>query len=228
MGYKLKKNICILFIVIFLLFDGCERENNYYMTTTIYNIPINNTIKISEINFVEYSLFELNNYFGEYSEQEKSVFNCNNQEKLNIQKVNNIYPIQIIRKNEDIYYSIYKVKEAGYYYVFWLIDEINDCFVTDTFYINKLKEFADFNSLKMGISTYEDVYSIDSASELILMLSNGIYSYSLLKDNKLLQIEYDFEELNHRRDLIISNIEIIKSEKPFVTKLSYIYSKDLL
>ena len=215
-------------ILFIFCISGCKQRGDTNMESEFWgNIPINNTIDIKSVKRPEYSLSELNNYFGEYSLQEKSVFNIENyQVELDIQTVNTKFPIEFIRNNGNFYYSLYKVKEGGFYYVFWSISDDN-IYVSDTFYIDKLKNISDFKSLTTSTSTYEDVYSLDPSSELILILSNGIYSYSLLDTGELLQIEYKFTDMKQRKDLIVKNMTIISTKYPSFLKLKSIFNMDI-
>ncbi len=211
-----------------MLLSGCnERSERKVTPEQLSNIRINNSDDINSSKMIEYSLDELNNFFGEYSAQELSTFNiCGNQKDLSIESVNKIFPIQILRHNENSYYSVYRVSNGGFYYVFWSQND-KGVSVSDTFYINKLKNKNDFSSLQIGKSSYADVYKIDPSSELILLLSNGVYSYSLLDNKKLLEIQYTFNDINDRDDLIINSINIVSAKHQYGSILQSILKKDL-
>lgn len=81
--------------------------------------------------------------------------------------------------------------------------------------------------MQIGKSSYADVYEIDQASELMLLLSNGVYSYSLLENNGLLKIEYTFNDINGRNDLIIESIDVVSTKKWQGSFLQSILDKDL-
>lgn len=140
-----------------------------------------------------------------------------------------------MRHSGNSYYSVYKVTEGGIFYVFWSQSENYDSgiqgekyvSVADTFYINDLKQESDFSELQIGKSSYTDVYEIDSASELILILSNGVYSYTLLNDGNFLEIEYTNSNMESRDDLIVNAINIVPSTRITYTCLQDILPKDL-
>lgn len=230
MGCKLRRFFYILIIIptFIMLLSGCnERSERKVTPEQLSNIRINNSDDINSSKMIEYSLDELNNFFGEYSAQELSTFNiCGNQKDLSIESVNKIFPIQILRHNENSYYSVYRVSNGGFYYVFWSQND-KGVSVSDTFYINKLKNKNDFSSLQIGKSSYADVYKIDPSSELILLLSNGVYSYSLLDNKKLLEIQYTFNDINDRDDLIINSINIVSAKHQYGSILQSILKKDL-
>lgn len=81
--------------------------------------------------------------------------------------------------------------------------------------------------MQIGKSSYADVYEIDQASELMLLLSNGVYSYSLLENNDLLKIKYTFNDINGRNDLIIESIDVVSTKKWQGSFLQSILDKDL-
>lgn len=81
--------------------------------------------------------------------------------------------------------------------------------------------------MQIGKSSYADVYEIDQASELMLFLSNGVHSYSLLENNGLLKIKYTFNDINGRNDLIIESIDVVSTKKWQGSFLQSILDKDL-
>lgn len=91
------------------------------------------------------------------------------------------------------YYTVYKVNEGGFFYVFWsLLDDTNDDNPTDksfndaqvyfAAYLKSLRKADGFDSIKAGISTAWDVSEIDQAIELSFLFSSGVRSFSLLED----------------------------------------------
>lgn len=230
MGYELKK-VIVYFLVVLLVFfmpGCCRKENNQLENQFIYEIPVDNEKRVNSSLLTEYNLIELKNFFGDYSTQEKSTFDLKDSLDLDFFTVNQTFPIQFFRFNKHCLYSIYKVKEGGYYYVFWSeSDSDKSILVSDTFYIDRLKQSKDFIDVKIGESTYEEIHQIDPSSELILILSNGVYSYSLLQDEKMLQIKYTYNQISYRRDLIVEKIDVVSLDDSFGSKLSLIYTKDL-
>lgn len=223
------KDLCKLLLIVLLLFSlsRCNERGNNTNIEYLNNIRVDNSIDIKSATDAEYDLYRLNDFFGVYSSQEKSAYGIKiDKEDLSIEKVNSIFPIQIMRYSGNNYYSVYKVRECGLYYVFWLSND-DGVFVSDTFYISKLKQKIDFDVLQIGISTYKDVYETDPSSEIVLILSNGVYSYSLLDDGNILQIEYSFTDLKSREDLIVKSINVVSRKLPHGSKIETIYLKDL-
>ena len=103
----------------------------------------------------------------------------------------------------------------------------SDLFVYFTAYLPSTKDLSIFDSLKVGISTAEDVKMIDPSFELMFLRSSGIFSYSFLNDEDLLEIEYISEdEVDGYDDLIVKEIKVI-SRKDAPSRYSSILSMDL-
>ncbi len=178
----------------------------------------------------EYELSELRAYFEDSHVNENIGFGTSNQ-SLMFTEVNQRYPIEVIRTGG---YSVYKVSQGGYFYVFWskpLITDGNpingEPSVYFTTYISSSLEKEKFSSLKKESSTAQDVKIFDPFFELSFLISNGIYSYSFLDDNTVVEIEYTSKgEINDYEDLIIKNMKTIaRSEAP--SRFCSILSKDI-
>ena len=92
---------------------------------------------------------------------------------ITLNQVNQTFPIECLRTSGDHFYTIYKVLEGGFFYVFWCEaltnntdenDENNVCVYFST-YLNSLKDKNDFKNLKEG-DTAQDVYEIDPSLEI--------------------------------------------------------------
>ncbi len=218
----MKKYICIFVIaaicasMMFLVSCDSKEEN----------------ADMEEINKIitnMYDISELIDYFDGNNANE-SVINGMSQ-NLSFNDVNQFFPIEVIRPNG---YSVYSVKQGGYFYVFWSKAYISnsdviksDLFVYFTAYLPSTKDLSIFDSLKVGISTAEDVKMIDPSFELMFLRSSGIFSYSFLNDEDLLEIEYISEdEVDGYDDLIVKEIKVI-SRKDAPSRYSSILSMDL-
>lgn len=199
-------------------------------TVSLRLIP-DDSITLSETVTNEYSLSELTAFFGEVSQNEAMAFEDSNSVNLTISKVNEKFPIECLRKNG---YSVYKVKDGGYFYVFLAksFDPLSDSGSSDdavyfTAYLTDLKKESDFDSIKPGKSTAEDVAEIDPAFELIFLLSSKTPSYSLLEDGTVMEICYTFDDsCSSRRDLLVKSKKVITKED-CPSRLASILSKDL-
>ena len=84
-----------------------------------------------------------------------------------------------------------------------------------------------FDTLTPGISTAEDVRKIDPSFELSFLSSNGIFSYSYINDETVLQIEYSQHgNVDGYDDLIVKEKKIVaRASAP--TRYSVLLSGDL-
>lgn len=222
---KLLYRICFtIFIVsiISLLFSACESEESKMPITKAFfpEFVSNDATGLTDTLTKAYDIEELNNFFGDYSENEHIGFqNNNNLSTLTINMVNQRFPIEILRSNG---YSVYKVKSGGYFYVFWInpfnsnsesTQSIDEPIVYFTAYLPSSKEASAFDSLKTGVSTADDVALIDPSFELTFLMSSGIYSYSFLNKDSVMQIEYTYSgEFKSRSDLIVKNKTVLARE----------------
>lgn len=222
----MKKHVYIMIIVgIFLsvlFLTSCADKGD--------NSEMNEILTLDSVLTKEYDLSNLKNYFEGRNANEIAAFGGESQ-NLHFNDVNNCFPVEVIRPEG---YSVYAVSQGGYYYVFWskfntnYDNLINDnAFVYFTAYLPSSKDLSAFESLKVGVSTAEDVKAIDSSFELSFLMSSGIFSYSFLNDENILEIEYAVQkECNEYDDLIVKKITVIP-RKSAPSRYSSILSKDL-
>ncbi len=228
------KTKIIIIIFLLLLTVGCAKRKNVDLSnllTNQYNLSIDNNTKIDDLNLPNYSLEELNTYFTESSLLEIEHFALPNNLK-SLEEVNTTYKIPIFRYHNNTLYSLYKVKQGGYYYVFFDVkdNKSKDLLISDTIYIKNLLTKDNFKNLQIGLSTYLDVQKISEATELFNK-KNTFYSYSLLANNKVLVIEY-LKEGNSKENLIIKRMkeeDIASLSEDVINNLhiTNIYSDDL-
>lgn len=237
---NLRKKILFLVIIFAFFIVGCKekKENNIDVVKNndVYSILKENNIDVSnsdidDLNKTCYSIEELEKYFGKYSSMEQSVYNLKKEEYkyLTIENVKKIFPFSFIRENDNVFYSLYEVKEGGMYYIFWGIDSDDKLFVINSIYIKQLKKLEDFKKIIVGKSTFEDIINISSACEIVLNLSSHISSYCLLKDNTVLQVDYDYKKLQtaNRLSYVVKSWEKKFFDEKLPTNLTKIYSSDL-
>lgn len=178
----------------------------------------------------KYKLSKLKSFFEKSNTNENIGFGIQTS-NLSINEVHKQFPIEIIRTSG---YSVYKVDEGGYFYVFWVkplstdSNEINnEPLVYFTTFLSKTLEDNMFDSLKIGESTAQDVYLIDPSFELSFLNSNSIYSYSFLNTDFIMQINYKHQgEFDDYSDLIVENKSVI-SRNTAPSRFSSILQKDL-
>jgi hypothetical protein len=96
-----------------------------------------------------------------------------------------------------------------------------------TTHVSKLSKARSFIFIRKDKSTAEDVSQIDPSFELMFGLSSGVYSYSLLDNGKVMQIEYyNPSEMKTRNDLIVKKKTILPKEESH-SKLSFVFPGDL-
>lgn len=227
---KIKFFVGISFLLIVtILFSACTKENNVGMKKReefVQGFMVDNVMPLEECLTKVYELQELKSFFGDISPNEYMLYEmADNRESFNISSVNERFPIECLRKIENIvYYSVYKVSGGGYFYVFWTQTfkelptaeskpKTDDATVYFTAYISSMPKESDFVSIQEETSTAEDVFLIDQAFELSFLMSSGIRSYSLLENGKIMEISYEnSDNIKSRKDLIVKRKNIISKE----------------
>ena len=141
------------------------------------------------------------------------------------------YPVEILRTGG---YSVYRVSQGGYFYVFWIKpftigtrQSNSEPSVYFSAYLSSDTSPDLFDSLTPGISTAADVQRIDPSFELSFLNSNGIFSYSYLNDETILQIEYAYQENIDGYDDLIVKEKMIVARDSAPTRYSALLLSDL-
>lgn len=238
MKIKIFKLFSII-IIISILFTSCKNGEINMKEEFVQGFIADDSKSLANLLTRTYKLQELKDFFGEIPPNESSVYEMDDHEILTINNVNNKFPIECLRREG---YSVYKVSEGGYYYVFWLKfielkdpnqviapnQTLDDANVGYAAHISSLKNASDFDSIKEGINTAEDVSKIDPAFELFFLFSHGTYSYSLLEDGSIMSIFYENpNNLKSRKDLVVKRKAVVSKEEASHSYLSQILPKDL-
>ena len=222
----MKKRTYILFALILchtMLFCVSCKEEHSNKDREQYNIEYN----MEELGYLEdlltkeYDLEELKVFFEGRAANERIVFDIDSEPLLS-SEVEQAYPIEAHRNiDRALCYSVYKVRQGGYYYVFWsrmmsaegeMQDTLSAYF---TSYIFKPKNQSLFVDIKADISTAADVKAIDPYMELDFLGSSGTHSYSLLDADHVLKITYGHTgEIEGPDDLIVKKMEIVSRYGP--------------
>ncbi len=181
------------------------------------------------MNEINYDIVELNDFFKEKVSNETIV--SENHKNLQYVEVNEKFPVENVKKGG---YSVYSVKQGGYYYIFWsernlTINNIEEKkpFVYFVTYLSESRNKNYFKSLKMGVSTAEDVKLLDEFFELNFAISNGVFSYSYIDNKYVVEIEYTHKDnIKKYSDLIIKDINLI-SRKESASCYSLILPEDI-
>lgn len=245
---KIKNTISIVIIAIILIFTACNNGGFDEMNEPeefVKGFTVDNTRPLTNVLTKTYELLDLKSFFGQIPPNENLKYGAHdNKSSLDTNHVNEKFPIECIRKTEDIcYYTVYKVNEGGYFYVFWSLftdsvpeegselnnKEFNNAMVYFTAYLtsSSFKKASDFDTLQENISTAEDVAAIDPAFELNFLMSSKTVSYSLLEDGTIMETCYKWHsDIKSRNDLIVKSKEVT-SKNNACSHLSYVLSKDL-
>lgn len=228
--------VCIILVAVFMVgIIGCERQIKEKESTElgvdemIFDLNKLSGYKVvddkslDELLTVEYGLNDLVNFFGEHHQKDDIH---NERIALTYTQVEQRFPVEVIRSKE---YSVYKVREGGYYYVFWqrginmetgeLVEELNVDFST---YVCNSMNSCMVELIQLGVSTASDVRKLDPYVDFNLVISHGVHSYSYLDEEHILEIEYELNdawevhsgvETWEYDDLIVKDIAIIQREE---------------
>jgi len=240
---KYKPQYIIMVLAIMLLTVSCgyrkneEKVNNNESEQSVSRVfwgehMTDDSKDLEDCLTKEYDLQELKDFFDGHNFHENRSMRPD-VPSLNFEEVNKEFPVEIVRTFE---YTVYKVRQGGYFYVFWykgeLVDEpgtYSEPIVWFSSYLTSEKSPTLFKNLKPGVSTAQDVKDIDPAFELLFSTRSRV-SYSYLNENELLKIEYEdgairLLELGYDA-LIVKSISVIKRGSP-VGMYNNMLSKDL-
>lgn len=244
---KMKCYMClVLFLIIItqsLLLTSCE-NNSSVPYDYFAEYVTSDEEKLESAITKEYDLNELTAFFeGKCANEGESI--KNNSRAWVYDEVNQSFPIEVFRSPG---YSVYRVAQGGYFYVFWIwgtqdidtstgiptYDDEEDWIPTVYFtaYLTSDKRNKNmFDSLIAGSSTAEDVRKIDPSFELNFLLSHGIYSYTYLDNRYILTVKYyhpqgvydgyDYD------DLVVESVSLELRRDALASSYASIFSKDL-
>lgn len=245
--FVIKTYVFTVTIALFLsIFTSCNAEKEYSNTTEPIIVKYATYDEIDAVKFhsptyvaddsktleesltVEYDINELEEFFKNRCENDIITYSKN---QLNIDEVDKRFPLEIIRSKG---YSVYKVKQGGYFYVFWIncMDPKDPTIYYEpsvyfTAYISSSLDENLFNSISPNISTAQDVYEIDPEFELNFNASSAIFSYSFLNDTSVVEVIYYSKRKNDTYEgIVVKEISIIDRESAS-SYFSRISSKDL-
>ena len=242
------KRLLLLFLVVCTLFAAsCGTKNlNEEQSTNNEEVTADNTessasenlpfdftdgfeysdAPLEELLTVSYDIDELdsffinNLFFGTVIPGKESGFSL-----VTIDIVNESFPVEVLRKEE---YTVYKVNQGGYYYVFWGAATLNSRrgftrLVFSVLYIpsnNKAKDIT--NMITIG-DRFEKLREIDKYAQLFIPMSHGQYAYSFVDKDTVIEFrltdEHDYYLINSvkkisREDSASCFKSIIESDFP--------------
>lgn len=222
----------VVFAHLFMMLTSCNITNNGddEMKNVFNEYATDDMQSLDDGLSKSYSLSELLSFF-KTRDINKASNKENDANSLLFSEVNARYPVEVFRSNG---YCVYKVEEGGYFYVFWVMSinntspqQISEPAVYFSAYIPSNKSISDFEALQIGHNTAKDIEAIDPYFELCLLMSNGIFSYSFLNGETILQVEYDLNgEYDGCESLTIKSITTVPRQNSS-SKYSIILEKDL-
>ncbi len=236
-----KKVWLLLIVCVFCITSGCTGKKSEFSSKTqipqfmyLYpnNFVVDNTTPIEELLTQKYALSSLEEFFGVDTLQGSGFIENTDALYLSWAEVDLSFPVQCIRHNRNVHYSVYDVTEGGRYFVFWMVPfadapvQIEGVTAIASVYINKLSSKQMFADLKRGISTAQDVRMLDQSMELDFFSSLSTPSYSLLNNGQILKVTYSFDKLDSYDDLIVEDMKVCKKGE-VSSKLSTIFDFDL-
>ena len=213
--------ICLILVAAIAV--GCTFTGKKQAENTEKTQPELETIVItdkpaSEVLTKSYKLEELYTFLNVEIFFELSPMTKNPEPPVRLADVHDKLPIECFKEE----YIVYSVEEGGYFYIFPDISEpykvgeqvdFSNTNVADTLYISGVCNLSDFDSIKYGKSTNQDVIDIDPNTITVVdPISGEIESRSALSDGRVLVISY--EEQDDTRSAIVTDTQItsIKNE----------------
>jgi len=226
------KFICLILstcIVFIALIGNAIGEKN--MDKQLANDQMMDNDKLLATNLTKaYDINELKVFFQGSNANEGLGLGITTSTML-FSDVNRRFPVEILRSEG---YSVYRVRQGGYFYVFWVNPYSPECnqstserSVYFSTYLTSAISPDLFASITPGVSTAQDVMKIDPYFELSFLNSCGVFSYSYLNDKTILQIEYTYHEnINKYDDLIVKEMKIVARDS-VPSRFSSLLSSDL-
>lgn len=222
--------VILLFSLLSLLFISCTVAP-----------PKNTTIESDKELTVSYSLADLESFIKDRIAESALFFDDESHPPLFYSELDEQFPVEVLNPGNDgviMGYTVYRITEGGYYYVFFghgaPVDAPShssaDCsdkehmLVYNCAYYGALNKKSDFKSLKVGVSTAEDVLKIDPNAQWRSFSARGRVSSSLIRNNQVVEITYTNIEPGKTPiepcQLVIKKIEIV----PIEQSSSYFYN----
>lgn len=177
----------------------------------------NDDISLEDGLTCSYDLNQLETFF-QYADYNEAGLMYPETSVLSFSAVNDVFPVQIIRTDK---YSVYKVNEGGYFYVFWIVEPNLNLTTTEPYvrfsaYLSGDKTEDVFLTLQPNVSTAEDVKRIDPSLEICLDRSY-LCTYSYMNNDWVLEVRYSFSgssytnsDYNDYSDFIVSDMVFVR------------------
>ena len=184
-------------------------------------VTLDDTTPLEEALTVSYPLEELKAYFY------PANWDVHWQNYAELPWVHEMFPIEIMRSN---YYTVYRVEEGGYFYVFWDVYEDGYPYVSFSAYLPGDRTLDDFAEVEVGVTTFEEMHQLDPG---IWFWGNAnFFSYSYLSAEELLLVNYNpvriYDEEGNYCDskYVVESIEVV-TRGEYDRKFDLILPQDL-
>ena len=222
----MKKFLLFFLITQIIFFSSCIENIDDgsipgYKDGMIQGYKVDNSERLEDIDFTEYDIVTLNEYFLQANSASQGYSKQNSLYDFSIDSVNEKFPIECLRKSGYSFYSVYKVIQGGYYYVFWAsaspvesAGTEDDSFLIAVFasYLSEKADYEDFSTIIAGESTAKDVLAIDKYFDFVGEISHATLSYSLT-DLGLVEVEYDVGEATDPLEhYVVSSVKLVSRD----------------
>ena len=190
---------------------------NYYSQF----VKIDDTTPLEEALTVSYPLEELTAYFYPANWDERWQYFAE------LPWVHDAFPIEIMRSN---YYTVYRVEEGGYFYVFWDGHEDGYPYVSFSSYLPGDRTLEDFAEVEIGVTTFREMHQLDPG---IWFWGNANYlTLTYLNAEELLWVDYipveifDEEGEFYYYEYVVDSMEVV-TRGEYDRKFDLILPQDL-
>ena len=200
MGWSMKKNLFIIVILVLIILI-CSKGD--IMKKKNYNVRRDYPFRS------EYDILEIKEFFEGATTNDITI---KPQKRLYVYNVDVKFPLEFLENG----YTAYKIKQGGFFFVEWSLSwneekqQARRKVYCTTYIKENLSENA-FDSIHPGISTAADVEDIDPYFIINCWMSSGVYSYSYLNKDWVMEIEYEIGYQDHT-NMIVKKIQKIPRE----------------
>lgn len=239
------------------LFDPQTYQSNYdylgYLENikNTYGVKIDNDSPLDQVLHSSYNLSDLESYFSFYYsiEEQKAVYGNSDLQGFAYRTfpvIHERFPIEVLRcavhdhMNSAYLYSVYKVNEGGYFYIFWemksySVSELNiyseHLYASKTLYLcEDMPKLSDY--MRTEISSFADVKKISTPAYFFVntersgnQLCKKTYSEHVINSGHLIRIYYkDLDVLENIPDELRNHSEYkFKIDEDFMFNRIYVY-----
>ena len=239
-----KKLLFLIVLTVAIMCSGCSEKitertidvthkpfgqdpNKLYVEEKL-GIIVDNDTPLNQLLTKEYELSALQEFFGKDSGTEGFLSEDHDVKHPSSHEVLQHFPIECLRYEGSTYYSVYKIKNGGYYYILWngvLQNPENYNFIVrKAICINNPASLDTLQKLiQRNKTTVGKILDVAPETVMDFMSSSGPYSYTLLDDMRVLVIRYYNKGDRITRDtLVVMEAEIVTLNSIFANAFNTI------